>query len=431
MMKQKGQPTTMAERIYIAEHSSAGESSREIAQALGRPLATVRKWRHRYQRGGRAGLVSKLGRPAAGALAQFPAEMKTALLAMRPQHPGWGPLTLRQELAQDPRFTDHKLPSRSRIAAYLKEQQQVRKYERRQDLPEPEPQPVQRPHQEWELDAQGVTTIAGLGQVSVINILDIDSHISIDSHACWHTRHPNAEAYQQLLRRAFLRYGLPEYISLDHDSAFFDNKSASPFPSRIHLWLLALGVQVRFIHKAPPLEHAHIERHHQTVAQQAFTGQTFTDLAALQQQLQTRLAFLNHTYPTRALHGRSPLAACPQARHSGRVYQPQAEEQLLKLQRVYDYLRAARWFRKVSAVGTFSLGGYRYTATTRLAGQTLEITFDPETCQLQCRPQNDAAALQIEIKGLSAADLMGSAANLPGFVPFQLALPLAYPNTTL
>jgi len=167
------------------------------------------------------------------------------------------------------------------------------------------------------------------------------------------------------------------------------------------------------------------------VAQQAFTGQTFTDLAALQQQLQTRLAFLNHTYPTRALHGRSPLAACPQARHSGRVYQPQAEEQLLKLQRVYDYLRAARWFRKVSAVGTFSLGGYRYTATTRLAGQTLEITFDPETCQLQCRPQNDAAALQIEIKGLSAADLMGSAANLPGFVPFQLALPLAYPNTTL
>ena len=163
MMKQKGQPTTMAERIYIAEHSSAGESSREIALALGRPLATVRKWRHRYQRGGRAGLVSKLGRPAAGALAQFPAEMKTALLAMRTQHPGWGPLTLRQELAQDARFADHKLPSRSRIAAYLKEQQQVRKYERHQELPEPEPQPVQRPHQEWELDAQGVTTDCGLG----------------------------------------------------------------------------------------------------------------------------------------------------------------------------------------------------------------------------------------------------------------------------
>jgi hypothetical protein len=290
---------------------------------------------------------------------------------------------------------------------------------------------VQRPHQEWELDAQGVTTIAGLGQVSVINVLDIDSHISVDSHACLHTRHPNAEAYQQLLRRAFLRYGLPEYISLDHDSAFFDNKSASPFPSRIHLWLLALGVQVRFIHKPPPLEHAHIERHHQTIAQQAFAGQTFADLAELQQQLQTRLAFLNHEYPTRALNGRSPLAACPQARHSSRVYQPQAEGKLLKLQRVYNYLQAGRWFRKVSTVGTFSLGGYRYTASTRLAGQTLEITFDPESCQLQCQPEDGEAALRIDVKGLTAAALLGSATHLPGYVPFQLALPLAYPDTTL
>lgn len=404
----------MEERIYIAEHSSAGESSREIATALGRPLATVRKWRHRYQRGGRASLTSKLGRPPGGALAQFPAEMKAALLAMRTQHPGWGPLTLRVELAQDARFADHKLPSRSRIAAYLKAQRQVRKYERRQDLPEPESQPVHRPHQEWELDAQGVTTIAGLGQVSVINVLDIDSHISIASHACLHTRHPNAEAYQQLLRRAFLRYGLPESISLDHDSAFFDNKSASPFPSRIHLWLLALGVQVRFIHKAPPLEHAHIERHHQTIARQAFAGQTFTDLTELQQQLQTRLAFLNHVYPTQALNGRSPLPACPQARHSGRAYQPRAEEKLLELQRIYDYLQAARWFRKVSSVGTFSLGGYRYNASTRLAGQTLEITFDPETLQLHCLPENGEEVLQIEVKGLTAAALMGSASDLPG-----------------
>lgn len=430
-MSPKGQPTTMEERVYIAERSSAGESSREIARALGRPLSTVRKWRQRYQRAERAGLVSKLGRPAGGALAQFPAAMKTALLALRTQHPGWGPVTLRLELAHDARFTGHKLPSRSRIAAYLKAQQQVRKYERHRELPEPDPQPVQRPHQEWELDAQGVTPIAGLGHVSVINVLDRYSHLSIDSHACLQTRHPNAAAYQQLLRRAFLRYGLPESITLDHDSAFFDNKSASPFPSRIPLWLLALGVQVRFIHKPPPLEHAHIERHHQTIARQAFAGQTFTALPELQRSLQTRLQFLNHTYPTQALNDRSPLQVCPQARHSSRVYQPQAAAKLLKLQRIYDYLQAARWFRKVSTVGTFSLGGYRYNAASHLAGQTLEITFHPESCQLQCRPENGADMLQIAIQGLTKAALMGSVVDLPSYLPFQLPLPLVYPNTTL
>jgi len=78
------------------------------------------------------------------------------------------------------------------------------------------------------------------------------------------------QRYQRVLRWAFVRYGLPEQISLDHDSAFFDNKRPSPFPSLLHLWLIGLGVQVRFIHKRPLLEHSRIERHHQTIARQAF-----------------------------------------------------------------------------------------------------------------------------------------------------------------
>ena len=137
-------------------------------------------------------------------------------------------------------------------------------------------------------------------------------------------------------------YGLPEQISLDHDSAFYDNKSASPFPSVIHLWLIALGVQVRFIHKRPPLEHSRSERHHQTIAGQAFDGQIFADVNSLQCSLQSRMLFLNQEYPTRALNGQPPFQAFPQARHSSRIYSPDAEEQLIDLQRIRDYLQAGR-----------------------------------------------------------------------------------------
>jgi transposase len=430
-MMQKGQITMLAERIEIAERASAGESSPEIAAAMGRPVSTVRKWRHKYQREGRAGLSSQMGRPAAGALAQSSAEIKAAILEMREQQPGWGAQTIRLERAKDKRFADQKLPSRSRIAAFLKERQKVRKYERREELPEPEKQPLERPHQEWELDAHGVTTVAGVGKVSVINVLDVCSHISIDSHACLHTRHPKAAEYQRLLRRAFVRYGLPEQISLDHDSAFYDNKSASPFPSRIHLWLLALGVQVRFIHKPPPLEHAHIERQHQTVAWQAFEGQIFEEADDLQRQLQARILFLNQEYPTSALNGQPPFLANPQARHSGRIYQRQTEDQLLNLQRVYDYLKDARWFRKVSFVGTFSLGGLVYNASTTFAEQTLEITFDPATHMLICLPEKCETAFHLPVKGLTKSALRGNATDLAGFIDFQLVLPLAYPTTTL
>jgi len=426
-MSYKGQTTTLEERVTIAERVRAGQSSREIAEALERPLPTVRKWRQRHLREGRAGLSSQMGRPAAGALATAPAEMKDAILELREKHPGWGAQTLRLEIAKDERFAGLRIPSRARIAAYLKEQKKVRKYEHHQDLPEPKAQPVQRPHQEWEMDAQGVTTVTGLGKVSFINLLDVFSHASIDSHACPNTRHPKSQEYQRVLRRAFIRYGLPEQVSLDHDSAFYDNKSASPFPSVIHLWLIGLGVQVRFIHKRPPLEHSRIERHHQTIAGQAFEGQTFSNVTALQRSLQARMLFLNQEYPTRALDGQPPFQAFPQTRHSSRFYCLDAEAQLLDMQRIYDYLKSGRWFRQVSSVGTFSLGGYGYNATTRFAEQTLEITLDAVTRKLICLPEKETTAFQLDIQGLTKTALIGNSLALPSYTAYQLALPLPYP----
>lgn len=429
-MSQKGQTTSLEERVIIAEQTKAGQSSREIAEKLGRPLSTVRKWRQRYRRKGREGLSSQMGRPANGAMASTSGEMKKALLDLREKHPGWGPKTLRLEIVKDERFAGLKIPSRARIAAYLKEQGKVRKYERHNNLPEPQEQPVQRPHQEWEMDAQGVTTVAGLGKVSFINLLDVYSHVSVDSHACLNVSHPRSQEYQQVLRRAFVRYGLPEQISLDHDSAFYDNKSASPFPSMIHLWLIGLGVQVRFIHKRPPLEHSRIERHHRTIAGQAFVGQTFADVVELQRSLQARMLFLNQEYPTRALNEQPPFQAFPQARHSGRPYTLTTEEQMLDMQRIYSLLQSARWFRQVSAVGTFSLGGYCYNVTTQFADQTVEITFNAATRKLICLPEKSTSASQLDIQGLTKAALMGRGLELPGYLHYQLALPLAYPDTS-
>lgn len=190
-------------------------------------------------------------------------------------------------------------------------------------------------------------------------------------------------------------------------------------------------MQVRFIHKRPPLEHARIERHHQTIAGQAFEGQTFADETALQRSLQARMLFLNQEYPTRALDGQPPFQAFPQARHSSRFYCLDTEEQLLDMQRIYDYLQSGRWFRQISSVGTFSLGGHLYNATTRFAEQTLEITFDGATRKLICLPERGTTAFQLDIQGLTKAALMGNAFALPSYSAYQLALPLPYPDMTL
>ena len=101
------------------------------------------------------------------------------------------------------------------------------------------------------------------------------------------------------------------------------------------------------------------------------------------------------------------------------------------MQRIYDYLQCGRWFRQVSSVGIFSLGGYGYNVTTQFAEQTVEITFEGTTRQLICLPEKSTATFLFDIRGLTKSALMGNALALPGFMAYQLALPFAYPDTTL
>ena len=96
------------------------------------------------------------------------------------------------------------------------------------------------------MDAQGIMRVEGVGKVSLISIVDVVSRLKAESYPSLDTTNPALEDYQLSLRRAFLTYGLPAVVTLDHGTVFYDNTTPSPFPTRLHLWLLALGVQVRF-----------------------------------------------------------------------------------------------------------------------------------------------------------------------------------------
>jgi hypothetical protein len=424
-MSIKGQTTCIAERVEIGERWKAGQTDAQIAQAMQRPRATIRKWRRRYQRLGRQGLSSQLGRPKTGPLSRSSNELVQAIAQMRQAHPGWGPLTVLTELHKDAHFVGKALPSRSRVAAYFKAQDWVRPYQRHQELPEPRPPIVERPHQEWEMDAQGTIPVQGLGGVSLLTIADVFSHLKVASLACLQKTHTNTPDHQLALRRAFVEFGLPEQISLDHDSVFYDNRCGSPFPTLLHLWLIALGIQVRFIHLPPPSEHARIERAHQTLTRQAVTGQIFREVADLQDQLDARRCFLNEDYPCHSLQGHPPLKAFPQARNTQRPYRLEWEKELLEMERVYAFLAQCRWFRMTTKAGMFSLGDQRYNARTKLASQTLEITFDPQTCDLVCLPEKPGQTLRLKVKGLTKETLMGELDPLLSLPAYQLALPLS------
>jgi len=424
-MPQRGQITTLQQRVEIGERAKAGESDAQIAATLGLSVWTVRKWRRKEHKEGRIGLASRPGRPPTGALGAAPPVVREAVHTLRKQYPGWGPQTLRVELEDDPQLAGQPLPSRSRIAAFLRQKKLARPYEHHTELAQPSPVIAHTAHEEWELDAQGVVTVNGLGRVSLIDIGDTFSRLKVECWPCVDSTKPTTEDYQLACRRAFLRYGLPQRITLDHDSAFYDNTCASPFPSRFHLWLIGLGVEVRFIQQPPPADHAFIERTHQLMTQQALAGQTFTDAAACHQATTARRDFLNRRYPSRSLQGRAPLEAHPEASHSGREYDPYDEAAQFDLARVHAYLASHRWFRQVSAQGQFSLGAHRYGVGKAWANQTVEITFDPTQQVFVCRSEDGQHTLQLPAQGLTKVDLLGELPPWEKLPAYQRRLPLS------
>jgi hypothetical protein len=422
-MFRRGQITSFQERLDITERAATGQSDSQIAAALGCSVWTVRKWRRIGQRQGRNGLTSQMGRPATGPLGAFPSVLRDAILQMRRSHPGWGPDTILAELRLDPQWADQPLPSRARIAALLKAANLTRRYQRHTDLPEPKPLSEGTPHDTWELDAQGSMQVDGIGNVSLITIIDVVSRLKVESYPCLDTTNPPLEAYQLMLRRAFLTTGRPRQISLDHGTVFYDNTSPSPFPTRLHLWLLALDVDVCFTRKRQPTDHAKIERTHQTMTLQALLGQHWPDQTALWAGLDARRTMLNQHIPSRVLHGQAPLQAYPAAMHSGRSYRPEWEADLLNLNRVYDYLASCRWFRQVKPNGRITIGGYQYYIGTKFRSRAVELTFDALQGVFVCQPEGSDTAIAIVPQGLTKADLMGELSSLLALPAYQLALP--------
>jgi hypothetical protein len=268
--------------------------------------------------------------------------------------------------------------------------------------------------------------VAGVGKVALITIVDAVSRLKVESYPCINTTNPPLEAYQLMLRRAFLTTGLPRQISFDHGTVFFDNTSRSPFPTRLHLWLLALGVGVSFTRKRCPTDHAKIERTHQTMTLQALLGQTWPDPMALWAGLDARRVRLNQHIPSRVLGGRAPLDAYPTAAHSGRSYRPEWEADMLEMQRVYQYLGTCRWFRRAYPNGVLAMGGYLYNVSTKWGGRTLELRFDVERTVFIAQPEGGSDTLVIAPRGLRKEDLMGEFAALTTLPAYQLALPFSH-----
>lgn len=425
---------SLQNRVQIQVLAQEGKSDVQIAQQLRLNKHTVRKWRRRGQGQVDPPGAGLIGRPCQGALSTYPSRFAQMLRNWRTAHPGWGPKTLYAELLRHPAFQGERLPSKATLFRWLHQEQFARAYQKHVALPAKCVSPAAACHEEWEMDARGHEKIPKVGVVSLINVNDVFSKVKIMSYPCWLgqtrlTHSPKKEDYQVVLRLAFTQWGLPDRLAVDHGSSFYDNRSKSPYPTPLHFWLIALGVDLTFGRPGQPRDQAMTERSHQIWDQQVLEGQSFATPYCLFQALNQRRTFLNNCLPCASLGEVAPLVAHPEALQPRRVYRPEWEAELLDLERIYAYLSQGRWFRKGSGAFTISLGQEIYYLGKACEGKEVQITFDPKSHELifQTPDWENRQAIQ----GVSIQSLMGEMGPLAHLQDFQLALPLTWNDWSL
>lgn len=352
-----------------------------------------------------------MGRPKRGALSSFDASLADKIKQIRGRKPGWGADSIVDELISQHGIGIAQLPSVATINRFLQEQGLMMAREPKSILPNSGEcgQKAGAIHEAWQMDAQGATLVEGLSCHAMINIKDVYSKVHCMAFPV-PVKNTNSQParvyYQWALRMAFSQWGLPMVIKVDKDSVFIDNKSSSPFPSLLHLWLIGLNVELCFIKHAPPQENALIERSHQIIERQVIRGQTYSSWQELWQYCQQRCDRLNRFLPNRMLSRKAPLEYYPEARHSGRQYCIEQEQKLFNMQRVYEFLARCTWFRKVSKGRTVVLGGKTYYLSKGKPQVQVQITFCMNSLQLVFRDINDQIIDQKSIRQLSCQDIM-------------------------
>jgi len=431
---------SVAQRREMMRLVEEGHTYATVAKRMGISFWTVRKWIRQGKRCGIEKLASCYGRPTIGPLAGFDPLVRYVSLRMKRQHPKWGAAYVVKKMGEKPSLRGKKLPSSTTIWRYW--HSFGNRVLLRRDPSKSKNSPSDKPHGVWQMDAKESMQIPGVGIVSFNQARDEFGRVTV-----MHRVHAEPERARKMARMtgemvfqdcriAFTQWGMPEAIQTDRDTIYVDS-GQSPFPNRIVLWWVGLGIEHRLIPRRTPKRNGTVERSHRTLLERTLENQEFADAEYLQKQVDADWHELNHECPSRArgCQGKPPLVAHPELLTSLRPYRPEWELELFDLKRVDTYLADFTWSRTCTSVGQLRMRKVRYSLGYAWAHQDVSVTFDPDHRQFvftQIRSETRKGKSQPildpvlrDAKNLSVEDITGLARALKDLPTRQLMLPLA------
>jgi len=365
----------------MAHQVSQGIPYQTVADQAQVSYWTVRKWARRARHEGLEALVTRWGRPVTGPMADGDFRVRYVALRLKRQHPTWGAAYVIKKMRGHPSLQHKSLPSAPTLWRYWRSFGNRLTPSRQPATPKTPPAGVA--HGVWQMDAKESVIVPGVGATTFNQARDEFGRATV-----MHRVHPAEDPDQRTVkltgaqvqedcRRAFTQWGLPDAIKTDRATIFVD-ADPTPFPTRLTLWWVGLGIEHHLIPRHTPQRNGSVERSHRTLDERTLIGQHFNGAEELQQRVDADWSELNAECPSRArgCHGQPPLVAHPELLVPRRPYRVEQELNGFDLARVDAYLATQTWIRTVSQVGQVTVGNHRYGLGVAWAGQTVSIRFE-------------------------------------------------------
>jgi transposase InsO family protein len=344
----------------ILEH---GATVTDVARRYGVARQTVHEWLRRYAEQGLPGLVDSSSRPLT-CPHQMPPVVEARIVAMRREHPSWGPRTIGHHLAKE---GVEPVPGRSSIYRCLVRHNLITPEARKRKRSDYQRWERARAMELWQMDIVGGGRLADGSEAKIVSGIDDHSRYIVSAYVVARaTARPTCDALQLALGR----YGVPAQILTDNGKVFTGR--FGPGTGQVLFDRICHEHGIKHLLTAPrsPTTTGKIERWHKTLRGEFLNGKTFADIADAQAQLDGWVRLYNHDRPHQSLG----MAAPWERFRLAQPVQPAIEQADASTAASLPAGPAAT--RKVSDAGTISFASTRYKAGRWLTGETVDVVCD-------------------------------------------------------